>query len=363
LSTVHTVAPYRPRPKRDPRIARLFWQGIYYGIVVGLLAGAGVWGLLMLGGAAPALATDRTRSLLTLLGCGIYGLMAAAAWVWGWYGILLMRDDALAVTGAWVAWVVRRFVRPWGAAEEEEDDEEEELQQDEEEVVEEDANDIAERLSRGLIAGFIGPPLLLTLVLARGVRPLTAAALRVMALCGLVAWTLVTVAGWRWLMAAPPAPSRAALKQAQEEAARAARWDAEFNSTLQLAVARAKRARAAGDDQRAIQILEQALRETEAQGRSVAHLQLHWMLAWLYAKTGNVDGAMVMFQTVLKLADPGSVEAREAAAALQRLSRKAANLSGAQTPLSLAPSAASQSPAKKGADSGAGSEVHNGSHR
>lgn len=360
---MHTVAPYRPRPKRDPRIARLFWQGIYYGLVVGLLAGTAAWGLLLLGGAAPALASDRTRSLLTLLGCGIYGLMAVCAWVWGWYGITLMEDDALAVTGPWVASLVGLFAR----SRREGDDMEMEgdaagEETDEEDLPPDEPEEIAARLSRGLIAGLIGPPLLLSFVLARAVRPLTAGPLRLMAFSGLVAWILVTAAGWRWLMAAPARPSPAAVKQAQEEAARAERWDAEYNSTLQLAVARAKRARDAGDDGRAIQILEQALRRAEAQGRSVAHLQLHWMLAWLYAKTGNVDGAMVMFQTVLKLAEPGSVEAREAAAALQRLSRKAASVPPPPQPPSHSAPTPGTAP-KDSARPAGGAEVRNGANR
>lgn len=355
---MQTVAPYRPRPRRDARIERLFWQGIYYGIVVGLLAGAAAWGLLMLGGAAPALATDRVRSLLTLVGCGVYSLLAVTSWVWGWFAAPLMDDDALDVTGPWVQSLVRLFAR--ARASSSEDSEE----VDEEDVPDDDPRDIASRLARGLIAGLIGPPLMLSFALARAIRPLTVAPLRVMAVSGLAAWVLVTAAGWRWLMAMPPRPDSAAIQQAHEQAARAERWDAEYNSNLQLAVARAKRARDAGHDQRAIEILETALREAEAHGRSVAHLQLHWMLGWLYAKAGNTDGAMVMFQTVLQLAEPGSVEATEATAALQRLSKRAATLPPPELPASPSQPAPSQGSAPgSGAPSATGSEVRNGPNR
>lgn len=358
---METVAPYRPRPKRDARIARLFWQGVYYGIVVGLLAGAAAWGLLMLGGATPALATDRVRSLLTLLGCGIYGALVVSSWVWGWYAGTLMDDDALTVTGSWVQSLVGLFARSRAASDDDSEDEE----SDDEDVAEDDPQDIAQRLARGLLAGLIGPPLMLTFMLSRAVRPLTAAPLRIMALSGLVAWLLVTAAGWQWLMATPARPNPTAAVAAHKQAARAERWDAEYNSGLQLAVARAKRARDAGEDQRAIQILEQALREAEVRGRSVAHLQLHWMLGWMYAKTGNVDGAMVMFQTVLQLAEPGSVEAAEASAAMQRLSQRAAILSAPDLP--SAPTQPGPPPAattpKSGAPPVVGSEVRNGPNR
>jgi len=302
---VKEATAYRPRPRRDRRVPEVFWQGVYYGISVGLLVGAAVWGLLLLGGAP--LATDRVRALVTLAGCGAVGAAVVCSWVWGRRGLQLADHSLPRTLGDRLQWLMWLFVGG-----------EDEAQR--EERVQAAARTLASRI----LAGPVGVPVMVVLGATGKAQPLAPAGLVAVSGLGTLAWALLLVAWWQWLIPpAPPTavgPSPAQIAMAQ---ARAEREQARLDSALQLAVARARRAKKVDKVQEAISILEQALQQAEAQGRSVAHLELHWMLAWLYADTGNLDGAIVMFKTVLELAEPGSTRYTEAQAAIDRLMRKA----------------------------------------
>ncbi len=299
-----SVTPYRPRPRRDPRVRQLLWQGVASGLVGGLLAGVPLWLFLLLGGAP--LAQDRTHAVLTLAAGGAFGACAVCAWVWGRWGLPLVAGDALEAAGGRIAGVVARLAPA------------------------EDPGDNASAQStgvavvRGALAAPAGIPVMLMLLIGGRVRRLAPIPLGFMLVLGTVFWLLVLTAGWQWAVLAAPAAAPTAPTPTPAERARMARRSAELDSSLQLAVAKAKRAKNAGDLPTATGILEQALRDARAQGRSVSHLQLHWFLGWLYADQGNLDGAMVMFQTVLGLAEPGSRPYLEAEAALQRLAKRSA---------------------------------------
>lgn len=297
-----TVAPYRPRPRRDPRVRAFLWEGVYHGLAFGLLAGVALWGLLLLGGAA--LAESAGRAGTTITACGITGALLVACWFWGYRGLAVIAPDLVAACVPAVLWLVRLFVR----------DEDPELQ-------EQRVLATADALVRGALAVPAGIPVLLVLLGRGQFRPTSAWRLG-LASAGLgVAWLVLASHGWNWLVAwRPPAPPPGPDPRAR---ARMLREQAETDSALQLAVAKAKIARSKGNPRRAISILEGALRDAQAQGRSVAHLQLHWLLGWLYADTGDIYGAQVMFRIVSDLAEPGSHMHREALAALERLERRA----------------------------------------
>ena len=299
-----TTSPYRPRPKRDPEVSQLFWQGVYHALVVGLLAGLGLWAFLLLGGAP--LASDPNRAVLTLAAWGLFAAAAVCSSVWGHRGLRMVGADLVAAVGYQVEWLVRPFV-PEG-----------------------DVPDRARRveataqgLARMILAAPAGIPIMVALAAGGRVRAVNPGALGMLAFLGAVMWVLLAGTVWQWAVVKGAGPRAAPVVSATESRAETMRRSAALDSRLQLAVARAKRAKAEGDMATATDILEQALRDAEAEGRSVAHLQLHWQLAWLYAERGNTDGAMVMFQTVLDLAAPDSEEHEEALAALRRLAARA----------------------------------------
>ena len=128
-------------------------------------------------------------------------------------------------------------------------------------------------------------------------------------------WAVLLAIGKLWLLppAPPPPPAPTGPTPAQVEHARQA--DAELDSSLQLAVSRARRAKDEGRTDDAIDILQQALREAGATGRSVAHVQVHWLLGWLYADRGDRGAAMAMFRSVAELSEPGSQYYEQASAA------------------------------------------------
>lgn len=298
------ASPYRPRPKRDPEVPGLFWQGVYHALVVGLLAGLGVWAFLLLGGAP--LASDPQRAVLTLAAWGLFAAAAVCSWVWGHRGLRMVGADLVAAVGCHLEWLVRPFV-PEGDT------------PDRGRRVEARAQDLA----RAVMAVPVGVPIMVALAAGGRVRAINPGALGMLAFLGAVMWLLLAGTTWQWAVARNAAPRATPAVSAAQARGETMRRSAELDSSLQLAVARAKRVKAEGDLATATDILEQALRDAEAQGRSVAHLQLHWHLAWLYAARGNTDGAMVMFRTVLDLADPDSEEYREARAALGRLASRA----------------------------------------
>jgi hypothetical protein len=308
---VRPVTAYRPKVRRDPQVTHLFWQGVYYGIVVGLLAGAGLWGFLLLGGAGPALAADRGRTLLTLVSCGVFGGGLICVWVWGYQALLLTGPEIVATFGDRLGSLVGLFFR-------DEEVEDRELR----------VAAASQDLARGLLALPAGLPLMVVLGFRGKLAQLATLPLGLLSGLSAVAWVLLIAAGWQWLLFVKPKEPPKPPVPSPQERLDTARQEAEMDSALQLAVAKAHRARAAGDPDKAIKILEEALRDADLQGRSVAHLQLHRLLGWLYAKQGNVDGAMVMFQTVTRLAPPDSPEMQEAQAALERLTRKAEAASG-----------------------------------
>ena len=82
-------------------------------------------------------------------------------------------------------------------------------------------------------------------------------------------------------------------------------------------VAKAREAKARGEFDQAINLLEQGL-ATDADNTSA-----HYVLAWLYLKKDQQDKAVAAFWKVLEL-DPDSQEGQEAKAALQRLGAVAA---------------------------------------
>lgn len=297
------TSPYRPRPKRDPQVPQLFWQGVYHALVVGLLAGLGVWAFLLLGGAP--LAPDPNRAVLTLAAWGLFAAAAVCAWVWGYRGLRMVGEDLVEAVGYHLEWLVWPFV-PEGDV------------PDRGRRVEARAQGLA----RAVMAAPAGIPVMVALAAGGKVRPINPSALGMLTFLGAVMWLLMAGTVWQWAVVRSPGPPAPTVAGASETRAEAMRRSAELDSRLQLAVARAKRAKADGDLMAATDILEQALRDAEAEGRSVAHLQLHWHLAWLYAARGNTDGAMVMFQTVLDLAEPDSEEHREARAALRRLAAR-----------------------------------------
>ena len=308
------VSPYRPKLRTDPQVLQLLWRGIYYGIAVGLLVGAGVWGFLLLGGAP--VAADQTRAVLTLAAGGLLGAAAVCSSIWGARGLQAVGTDLVEAVAYRLEWFLWPFIP-------------ESERYDREQRVEAASQAVA----RAILAAPAGVPVMVALLSSRKIRPLALLPLGMLTALGAAIWILVLVTGWHWAITpniAPPQPP--AVNQALARA-RAGRESAQLDSALQLAVARAKRAKADGDNPRATQILEQALRDAEAQGRSVAHLQLHWLLAWLYADRGDIHGAMTMFRTVLDLAEPDSEMAEEADAALRRLAKKATReAQGAETP-------------------------------
>lgn len=299
-----TVTPYQPRRRRQPRpeVTYDLWQGIYLACVLGLPLGVAPWGLVALGG-GPVLAS-RDRAVISLAACGLTGALAAASWGWGARWLERFAADLVRAVGDWLQPLLRPFTASAG---------------DPDQVLA-----IASfRFARAVLALPVGVPGMLLHVLSRATR--VASGLTVFFLIlGFVGWTVGLRLGWLRLLAPvpvpPPPPSPA-------ETLNAARQEALFDSDLQLAVAKAKRAKSAGDNAKAIAVLEGALRDAQAQGRSVAHAELHWYLAWLYAAEGDTAGAIVMFQTVQELADPDSEMAVEAAAAAQRLSRKERGMS------------------------------------
>lgn len=299
---MESARPYRPRAKTDPRIPQLFWRGAYYGIVVGLLAGAALWGFLLLGGAPVAF--TQTRTALTLLACGLFGTALIQVGVWGARGLEMVGQDLIDNVACRIEWLLWPFVPESEAY-----------------VREERVAAAAQSVARVMLAAPAGLPIMAALIAARKVSAIPKLALMILIALGAVLWLMVISVGWRWLMIAPPPPPLSPVRIAPPDLA-TQRSDAEVDSALQLAVARADRAKADGDNQTAIAILELALRDADAQGRSVAHLQVHWLLAWMYAEEGDVPAAMVMFRAVLDLADPDGEQHREARAALRRLAAK-----------------------------------------
>lgn len=304
-----TSTPYQPRRRRQAPSEGLrdFWQGLYLACVLGLPIGAAAWGLVALGG-GPVLAS-RERAVISLLGCGLTGALAAASWGWGarWLDRHAM-DLVRAIADRLQPLLQRLAPGP--------DDEPE------------PAAISSYRCARALLAWPVGIPGALARVLgARGAA--TTGLTTTLLLIGAAGWIIGLRLGALRLLAPvplpPPPPSPA-------ETLHAAREEALFDSSLQLAVAKAKRAKSAGDNAKAIAVLEGALRDAQAEGRSVAHAELHWYLAWLYAAEGDTAAALVMFQTVQELAEPGSKMATEADRAVQRLSRKARGMSAPPVP-------------------------------
>ncbi len=305
--------PYTPKPKRDPRVGEMFWHGVYLSVLVGLLAGAALWGFLLLGGAP--LVADRARAMATLISCALFGAAALCAWGWGRRGLELSGEALVNAAAPRVAWLVWAFT-----PESDEYDRAEETDR------------AGRRLVRGLLALPVGVPLMIAFATARKARPFAPGALWGLSALGAGMWILLAVAGWQRLMP-QPAPLVEPVEPSVVERAEADQAQAEMDSALELAVARARRAKAQGNKGQAMRYLEDALRSASIDGRSVRHVQLHRNLAWLYAEGGNPAGAMVMFRMVLELADPGSDEQREAEAALKRLAfRSGLSASPASSP-------------------------------
>jgi hypothetical protein len=273
------------------------------------------WGFIALGG-GPVLA-DRNRAVVSLAGCGLFGALAAASWVWGALWLDRFAPPLIGAVGCRLQWLVHPFV--------------ERAAQDR------DLQTIRAscRLSRALMALPVGVPGMALHATTRLTEagPVLSSAL---VIGGLAAWLVGAHIGWSRLLAPIPVPPPPPSGRAVLDAARDA---AEYDSALQLAVAQAKRAKAAGRNEKAIQILQTALRDAQTQGRSVAHVGLHWYLAWLYAAEGDTTTALVMFQTVQELVDPDSKMATEAAGAIERLTRKERGASPAARPAAPPPEA------------------------
>lgn len=316
-----TARPYHPKTKRDPLVGEVFWEGVYYGLACGLLAGGGVWVFVMLGGAP--VAASRGHAALTLAGCGLFGLLAVSSWVWGARGLELTAPGLVTAAGLRLEWLLWPFIP-------------ESADQDRGERV----GAAARRLARALLALPAGLAVMIALGASGQVRPLRGGPLAALSALALILWLGVAVQGAHALLGPRrvPAPARPAVDLAAAERLRQERVAAETDSALQLAVAKAKRAKARGEDLLAISTLETALNDAHIEGRSVAHLELHRQLGWLYARQGNVPLAAVMFETVLRLAEPGSPQAREATATLARLhDRAAVEHAGGAPPASPAP--------------------------
>ena len=302
---MNSAAPYRPRTKRDPAIAGLFWRGVYSAAVFGLLSGAAIWGFLALGGAWEG--KPRNHAVASLVACGVIGALAAAAWTWGACGLDRVGRDFLNRAGRRLEWLVWPFTPASG-----EEGEDRRLR------VELRARGFA----RTLLGLPVGIPIMAAIVGAGRTRELPRASLWALAGIGLAFWVVLLSSTWQWALGgAPPPPPPPVSPAARIQQDRVA---AELDSSLQLAVAKARRAKGHGDNLAAIRILEQALQDAESRGRPVAHLELHWLLGWLYAKENNPDGAIVMFETVLNLAEPGSSMARQAQVTIDRLQRRSA---------------------------------------
>ena len=291
--------PYKPRPKRDPRITQMLWAGAYFGLVVGLFAGLALWGLLVLGGAP--LWVERGRAVLSLVLCGLLGAVAVAAWVWGYRGLELVGCELVTRTARLLRRPLTRLIRV-------------EEESDREQV----AATVGEDLARRLLAWPCGVPLAVHLGLSTTPRPLDAGPTGALLGVGLVGWIVVLVLAKSWLLPPPPpVPPRTGPTPGEIEHAR--QDEAETDSSLQLAVSRARRAKDAGDSEQAVAILQEALRNAGAAGRSVAHLQVHWMLGWLYADRGDRGAALAMFRAVTELSEPGTQFHEEAKAAFLRI--------------------------------------------
>lgn len=294
--------PYKPRPKRDPRINRVLWAGVYFGLVIGLFAGLAFWGLLVLGGAP--LWVERGRAVLSLLLCGLMGALAVAAWVWGYRGLELVGSELVTRTGMLLKRPLIRLIRV-----------------DDEGDREQLATTMSENLARRLLAWPCGVPMALHLGLSTTPRPLDPGPTGAFLGVGLAGWIVALVLAKFWLLPAPPpVPPQTGPTPMQIEHAR--QNEAEMDSTLQLAVSRARRAKDAGDSEQALAILQEALRNAGAAGRSVAHLQVHWMLGWLYADRGDKGAALAMFRAVTELSEPGTQFHEEAKAAFLRISEQ-----------------------------------------
>jgi hypothetical protein len=297
---VSTVAPYQPKRRRRarPEVAVAFWRGLYYASILGLPLGMAFWGFIALGG-GPVLA-DRNRAVVSLAGCGLVGALAAASWVWGALWLDRFAPALIEAVALRLRWLVHPFV----------------------ERAAEDREGATERAAWGLARALMALPVGVPGMILHAATPLTQAGPVLstsLVVGGLVVWLMGAHVGWSRLLAPVPVPPP---PPSGRDVLNAARDAAEYDSALQLAVAKAKRAKAVGQNEKAIKILEAALREAAQQGRSVAHVELHWYLAWLYAAEGDATSALVMFETVQELAGPGSAQATGAAEAIQRLQRK-----------------------------------------
>ena len=81
--------PYKPRPKRDPRINRVLWGGRVLWPGHWALRRPGILGDFLVLGGAP-LWVERGPRVLSLLLCGLMGALAVAAWsgdtgAWSWW--------------------------------------------------------------------------------------------------------------------------------------------------------------------------------------------------------------------------------------------------------------------------------------
>jgi len=304
-----TVTPYRPRRKRDPRVAAIFWEGIYLALLVGLLAGAALWAFLVMGGAP--FADSRARAVATLTACAGLGALFSCAWGWGRRALGTLAPDWVADVGARLEWLVWPFVM-----------ESQDEQYDRGEAVAQ----IAQTMATAILSPMLGLSLMTAVGASGKLRAFSRGALTALGVLGAAIWIVLAVALWHWLF--PPVAAQIVEDPAAPELVVTGdpdpvSNDANYDSNLELAVARAKMAKANGEQDRAVQILEQALRDARAQGRDVGHVELHRVLGWLYAGRGELAAAMVMFETVARLTPEDSPEHTEALQTLDRLARRA----------------------------------------
>lgn len=314
-----TPRPYKPRRRRDPQIAAAFWAGVYRAVIVGLFAGLILWGLLLLGG-APLIRTRATAALSVLV-CGLIGALLLAAWEWGRRTLALTASEVVTALGRRLEFLIWPFVGESETESETEDEAGSESQEDQDRAAQVEHG--ARGLAQALLAPLVGIPMMAALLRRGQVRSFSARAVSALAVLGAALWIVGAVVGWRWLKPAPPPPPAETQVAAQPVTPQT---DPRYDSVLELAVAKARMAKDEGNTAEAITLLEQALSDVAMQGRDVSHPELHRNLAWLYAEEGNINGAIVMFETVLRLVPEGSVEWREAQGALTRLSLRSSEV-------------------------------------
>ena len=182
------------------------------------------------------------------------------------------------------------------------------------------ATTMSENLARAPAGLALRGPMALHLGLSTTPRPLDPGPTGAFLGVGLAGWIVALVLAKFWLLPAPPpVPPQTGPTPMQIEHAR--QNEAEMDSTLQLAVSRARRAKDAGDSEQALAILQEALRNAGPQGAAwpICRCTGCWAGS---TDRGDKGAALAMFRAVTELSEPGTQFHEEAKAAFLRISEQ-----------------------------------------